>query len=561
MATINLGGFSTVGGKTVSNGLASGLDVEAIVNAAVDAKKVSVKKLEDKLTLSNSKSSAFTQLQSLLGKLQTTANYLRNPPGFGSANSNIFAFRQPYLTSNTSIPGNTYLGVTTAANSQVGKYTISDIVMAKARVIRSNVSFTSKTESITDAAGTNNANRFSAGTFQLTGGKVSASVGTSTNNTLTTGEIVSSGTAGSSVLNNAYGTGGIDSINITGTGDKTLIGALSQNLTAVSATQDGGVGTAVTVKVTINGKTYTSNALPANSGGGSNEIAAGSIMTFTNADSGTSFAVQLGGAVAITGASNLTSFSTNLQNDLKTITFSQTREISNFTASETTGTTLAGLTSANVQLTSSAFNTTDGTHGKMQSFNVTAVSAPGAGDGSISVVIDGETYQATGLGDGSDQITGNITLQSASGKKLDLKLGDAGITLDISTQQNANIIKRDLNNIFGTGTEVTIEEGDSLVDIAAAINAKKQSTGISATIVSVGPNDHRLTIQSEDTGIANAFNIVDVNDVFGSTVAFTQTQAASDASFTLNNDMVITRSTNTISDVIDGTTFTLRNWI
>ncbi len=114
-----------------------------------------------------------------------------------------------------------------------------------------------------------------------------------------------------------------------------------------------------------------------------------------------------------------------------------------------------------------------------------------------------------------------------------------------------------MNNIFGTGTEVTIEEGDSLVDIAAAINAKKQSTGISATIVSVGPNDHRLTIQSEDTGIANAFNIVDVNDVFGSTVAFTQTQAASDASFTLNNDMVITRSTNTISDVIDGTTFTL----
>lgn len=555
-SSINLGGFSTIGGKTVSNGLASGLDVEAIVTAAVDAKKISVTKMTDKLTLSNSKSSAFTQLQSLMGKLQTTASYLRNPPGINSANSNIFAFRQPFLTSNTSVPGNTYLGVTSAANSQVGKYTISDIVMAKARVIRSDT-FTSKTASITDAAGTNNAGRFSAGTFQLTSGKMTASIGTATGDVLTTGDITSSGTAGSSVLNNAFGTGGIDSINISGTGEKTLIGSLAQNLTAVSAKQPGGVGTDVTVTVTINGKAYTSNVLPANSGGGSNEIAAGSVMTFTNAASGTSFAVQLGGAVEINGTSDLATFSSNLQNDLKSVTFSQTREISNFTAGATTGTTLVGLTSANVKLTSSAFNTTDNTHGKMEAFKVTAVSAPGAGDGSISVVIDGETYQATGLGDGSDQITGNITLQSASGKSLALNLGDAGVTLDISTQQNADVIKRDLNNVFGTGAEITINEGDSLVDIAAAINAKKQTTGVSATIVSVGPNDYRLTLQSEDTGLKNAFSIVDVNDVFGSTVNFTQTQAAADASFTLNNDLVITRPTNTISDVIDGTTFSL----
>lgn len=557
MPAINLGGFTNIGGKTVGSGLASGLDSEAIVNAAVDAKKIPVTRLEDKKTLSSSKISAYGTLQSILGKLRTSVDFLRNPPSLISSTTNLFAYRKAFITSNTAVSGNTYVGVTAEPNSQIGNFTLEDIVLAKARTIRSNT-FTSKTSNITDAAGTNNAGKFSAGTFQITSGKTSTTITKATGDTLSAAEVTTTGTVGTTALNSGFGAGGLA---VSAGGDFDLVGAVSDTLTASSAAQAGtpGDGSDVTLSVTINGITYTSAAITANTGAGTNEIAANTTIVLSNATTGSSFQIQTGGsAIVISDQTDLDNFASNVANDLKGLTFFQSRELGNFDASATTGTTLDGLASTNVKLTSDNFDISDDTHGTIGAFTVGAVSAPGAGDGTIQVTIDGEVYQATGLGDGSDQITGNVTLTSlSSSKTLALNFGDAGVTLDISSAANALTIERDLNKAFGVGVDITINEGDSLTNIAAAINAQKSITGVSATIIQVASNDFRLTIQSELTGVDNAFNIVDVEDVYSSTVTFTQTQAAQNASFTLNGSLSISRATNTINDVISGVTFSL----
>lgn len=554
MSAINLGGFSIIGGKLVSTGLASGLDTENLVKGIIEAKQIPVTKLEDKKTLTSDKLSAYGGLKNTLSALKTTADFLRNPPSLISANSNLFAYRNAFISSNTSVSGNTYIGVEASPNSAFGKFTVEDVVLAKARVLRSNT-FTSQTDSVTDAAGTNNAGHFSAGAFQITGGKIKPVVGTSSSDTLIAADLSTTGTVGTSALNSAFGTNGIT---FSTGGDFALIGDASDIITNVTATQTGGVGTGVTLTVTINGKSYKSNTISANSGGGSNQIAANTTILLTEATTGASFQIQTGAAITIANGTDLSNFADNVETDLQPLSFYQKREISNFDLDATTGTTLDGLNASHVTLKSNEFDKTTGQHGKIEAFHVTAVSAPGAGDGKIEVVIDGETYRATGLGNGADVVNGNITLNSlTSSKSFSLALGDAAVSLDLSSASSAQTIERDLNNVFGTGVEVTIKQGDSLLNIANAINAKKTETGVSATIIQVGTNDFRLSIQSETTGVENSFNLVDVNEVFTSTVTLTETQAASDASFTLNGDLSITRSTNTITDVVNGLTFTL----
>lgn len=554
---INLGGFTNIGGKTVSSGLASGLDTEALVKAAVDAKTVPVTRIEDKRTLSSNKITAYGKLQTLLGTLRTSVDFLRNPPSIISSTTNLFTYRQAFITSNTSVAGNTYVGVTAAPDSHLGTFTIEDVTLAKARTLRSNT-FTSKTANITDAAATNTAGHFSAGTFQLTSGTTRTTITKASADTLSAAEITTSGTVGTVALNAGFGTNGLT---VATGGDLKLVGAVVNSFTSSAATQSGTVGAGgdVTLKVTLNGVTYTSAAITANTGVGSNKIAANTTITLSNAATGASFQVQTGGsAITISSQSDLDNFAENVGDDLKTLTFSQSRELGNFDVTKTTGTTLAGLTSANVKLTSDNFNISDNTHGKMGAFTVAAVSAPAAGDGSIQVTIDGETYRATGLGNGADLVTSNVTLTSlTSSKTLKLNLGDAGISLNLSNAANALTVTRDLNKAFGVGVDVTINEGDSLTDIAAAINAQKKSTDVSATVIQVGTNDFRLAIQSDITGVENAFNIVDVEDTLTSTVTLNPVQAASDASFTLNGTLAITRPTNTIDNVIPGVTFSL----
>jgi flagellar hook-associated protein 2 len=112
----------------------------------------------------------------------------------------------------------------------------------------------------------------------------------------------------------------------------------------------------------------------------------------------------------------------------------------------------------------------------------------------------------------------------------------------------------------GSGDPVTItinSTNNTLNGVRDAIN--NANAGVTATIINDGStsNSYKLLIRADEMGTANAFTVTD-NLTGGQALSFGQTQAALDAQFEVNG-IGITKSTNTISDVIPGVTFTLKN--
>jgi len=120
------------------------------------------------------------------------------------------------------------------------------------------------------------------------------------------------------------------------------------------------------------------------------------------------------------------------------------------------------------------------------------------------------------------------------------------------------------------GISITVNVGDSLQDIAATINQANTgaaATGVSASVVKVSDSDFRLTLVADATGAAGyTLSGADL-DAAGSLANLQlgaagqanqrQTvQAAQDAQISVDG-LMLTRSSNTISDVLSGVTFTL----
>jgi flagellar hook-associated protein 2 len=124
--------------------------------------------------------------------------------------------------------------------------------------------------------------------------------------------------------------------------------------------------------------------------------------------------------------------------------------------------------------------------------------------------------------------------------------------------------------IAGKTTAISINSSNDTLDgVAAAINAE---AGLAATasVLNTG-SGFQLVISSDETGATNAIDISvtdtgdgDNTDALGlSQLAFnsttqnlTENQAASDAAF-LFNGIAVTRSSNTVDDLIEGLNFTL----
>jgi flagellar hook-associated protein 2 len=109
----------------------------------------------------------------------------------------------------------------------------------------------------------------------------------------------------------------------------------------------------------------------------------------------------------------------------------------------------------------------------------------------------------------------------------------------------------------GSSDPVTItinSTNGTLAGLRDAIN--NANAGVTATILNDGSaTPYRLLLRANSTGTANAFTSTS-NLSGGQALGLTQTQAASDAQFSVNG-ISITKSSNTVSDVIDGVTFTL----
>ncbi len=111
--------------------------------------------------------------------------------------------------------------------------------------------------------------------------------------------------------------------------------------------------------------------------------------------------------------------------------------------------------------------------------------------------------------------------------------------------------------------EITVTEDMSLSEIASAINAESGTTGVQASVVKVTESTYRLVLSGTETGkeislesisgddIGQALGLMDSDGAFASEI-----QAAKQAIISLDG-IEITRSSNTIDDVLDGISFTI----
>lgn len=119
-------------------------------------------------------------------------------------------------------------------------------------------------------------------------------------------------------------------------------------------------------------------------------------------------------------------------------------------------------------------------------------------------------------------------------------------------------------------TPVTIpltDDQTSLNGVRDAINAKQ--AGVTASVIKANDNSYYLSITANDSGTANAMTVsVSGDDALNNVVGYNPSSstngmkvstAAQDAKFTINNDIEITRSSNTVSDALDGVTLNLKS--
>lgn len=150
-------------------------------------------------------------------------------------------------------------------------------------------------------------------------------------------------------------------------------------------------------------------------------------------------------------------------------------------------------------------------------------------------------------------------------------------TISVTTLAQAHVIRSDAQSASWTlgatdvngdgklsftlnGVEVTVANGDSLTAIRDKIN-RTANIPVSASVI-----DNQLVLKANQTGTANAIVVsADPDDILGAALgvvnAGTTTikntvQPAQDASFSVDG-LSLTRSSNTVTDVIGGVTLTL----
>lgn len=127
-----------------------------------------------------------------------------------------------------------------------------------------------------------------------------------------------------------------------------------------------------------------------------------------------------------------------------------------------------------------------------------------------------------------------------------------------------------IDSVNGPAVNITLDETDTLNSIAQKFNNAQTATGISASVVKISDGNFKLVFSSLYSGTAYA---VDLNDTAttvsdpdgvltqiingsGEFADIETTQAASNAVFKLDGN-TITRSTNSIGDLVTGITFNL----
>jgi len=188
-----------------------------------------------------------------------------------------------------------------------------------------------------------------------------------------------------------------------------------------------------------------------------------------------------------------------------------------------------------------------------------------------------DLFESKSITSGNSAFSGVVDSSSASTGSYQLEVTALAVSQTLTTK---NLLNDSDTTALGTGSlsitvgsttvNVSIDGTNNTLDgIAAAIN-DESSLGVTASVLNTG-SGYKLVLNSDETGIANEIEIAvtdtgDANDTDEnglSRLSYTAgalnldpSQAAVDAAFELNG-VPITRSSNTIDDVISGVTLSL----
>ena len=102
----------------------------------------------------------------------------------------------------------------------------------------------------------------------------------------------------------------------------------------------------------------------------------------------------------------------------------------------------------------------------------------------------------------------------------------------------------------GTGATIAVDGAMSADDLRAAINAVTAQTGVSASLLTVGPDDRRLVLSATETG--RAIELADAGgDGVTALLGATTLQAARTAQLTVDG-LAVERASNRIDDLLPG---------
>lgn len=177
-----------------------------------------------------------------------------------------------------------------------------------------------------------------------------------------------------------------------------------------------------------------------------------------------------------------------------------------------------------------SFNFYAATSGDESAYTVTADNT--AATGSYSVSVDNLAV-AHKMGS-TTAIASSSTLIGNAGDKMTITIGSNSFTVEYGSK--------------------------SLSSIQDLINEATDNVGVSAGIVEESASSFHLVLTSDDTGLDNAISLAfaDSGDnPIADPLAMTQIQAAEDSQITIDGTYVITRSSNTVDDAIEGVTFAL----
>lgn len=177
-----------------------------------------------------------------------------------------------------------------------------------------------------------------------------------------------------------------------------------------------------------------------------------------------------------------------------------------------------------------SFNFYTATSGNQEAYSVSADNTAAAGSYSISV----DSLAAAHKLGSTASIADSSTLIGNAGDQMTLTIGTESFTVDIG--------------------------GKSLSSIQDLINEATDNVGVTAGIVQESDTSVHLVLTSENTGAANEISVAFTDSLdapIADPLGMNQIQAADDAQITIDNTYTITRSSNTISDAIEGVTFDL----